>query len=163
MNVEDKARLKEILNQYSDKLFERYYITNPPILKKNDRLSMGYGTNKSKDSESINFVFKTTKPSEEEIRSFVNVFVDMLKWLVWFTTKRKMLTKMKKIFQNETVEKIFYFISIGLLVFFLGRIVLDVVDDQPFSWRNVIWSVFFFTQFFTYRKRYLNKKSETEE
>tara|TARA_B100002019_G_C21068679_1_gene497870 strand:+ start:314 stop:538 length:225 start_codon:yes stop_codon:yes gene_type:complete len=74
-----------------------------------------------------------------------------------------MLTKMKKIFQNETVEKIFYFISIGLLVFFLGRIVLDVVDDQPFSWRNVIWSVFFFTQFFTYRKRYLNKKSETEE
>ena len=64
MNVEDKSRLKEILNQYSDKLFERYYITNPPILKKNDRLSMGYGTNKSKDSESINFVFKTTKQYE---------------------------------------------------------------------------------------------------
>tara|TARA_B100000963_G_C22476260_1_gene602514 strand:+ start:195 stop:386 length:192 start_codon:yes stop_codon:yes gene_type:complete len=59
MNVEDKARLKEILNQYSDKLFERYYMTNPPILKKNDRLSMGCGTNKSKDSESINFVFET--------------------------------------------------------------------------------------------------------
>ena len=78
MNIEDKVRLKEILNEYSDKLFERYYITNPPLIKKNDRVSMGYGRNKSKESESVNFVFNTTKPSEEEIRSFVNVFVDML-------------------------------------------------------------------------------------
>ena len=78
MNIEDKVRLKEILNEYSDKLFERYYITNPPLIKKNDRVSMGYGRNKSKESESVNFVFDTTKPSEEEIRSFVNVFVDML-------------------------------------------------------------------------------------
>ena len=65
-----------------------------------------------------------------------------------------MLTKMKKIFQNETVEKIFYFISIGLLVFFLGRIVLDVVDDQPFSWRNVIWSIFFFFNTLMYTKKH---------
>ena len=70
---------------------------------------------------------------------------------------------MKKIFQNETVEKIFYFISIGLLVFFLSRIVLDVVNDQPFSWRNVIWGVFFFFNILTYRKKHLNKKSETKE
>ena len=78
MNVEDKARLKEILSEYSDKLFERYYITNPPLIKKNDRVSMGYGRNKNKESESINFVFNTTKPSEEEVKSFINVFVDML-------------------------------------------------------------------------------------
>ena len=78
MNIEDKARLKEILNEYSDKLFERYYITNPPLIKKNDRVSLGYGRNKNKESESINFVFQTTKPSEEEVKSFVNVFVDML-------------------------------------------------------------------------------------
>ena len=79
MNVEDKARLKEILNEYSDKLFERYYITNPPLIKKNDRVALGYGRNKNKESESINFVFQTTKPSEAEVRSFVNVFVDMLR------------------------------------------------------------------------------------
>ena len=78
MNIEDKVRLKEILNEFADKLFERYYITNPPLIKKNDRVSLGYGRNKSKESENINFVFKTTKPSEEEIRSFVNVFADMI-------------------------------------------------------------------------------------
>ena len=77
-----------------------------------------------------------------------------------------MLTKMKKILQNETVEKIFYFISIGLLVFFLSRIVLDVVNDQPFSWRNVIWSVFFFFNTLSFRKKHLNENviiSEKEE
>jgi len=78
MNVEDKTRLKEILNEYSDKLFERYYITNPPLIKKNDRVALGYGRNKNKESESINFVFKTTKPSKDEIKSFIKVFVDML-------------------------------------------------------------------------------------
>ena len=62
---------------------------------------------------------------------------------------------MKKLFQNETFEKIFYFISIGLSVFFLNRIVLDVVIDQLFRRRNVIWSVFFNT--LTYRKKYLNE------
>ena len=63
---------------------------------------------------------------------------------------------MKKLFQNKTVEKIFYCISIGLLVFFLSRIVLDIVNDQSFSWRNVIWSVFFFFNILTYRKKHLD-------
>ena len=63
---------------------------------------------------------------------------------------------MKKLFENKTVEKIFYFISIGLLVFFLSRIILDVVNDQSFSWRNVIWSVFFFFNILTYRKKHLD-------
>tara|TARA_B100000886_G_C20357922_1_gene463879 strand:+ start:16 stop:225 length:210 start_codon:yes stop_codon:yes gene_type:complete len=65
---------------------------------------------------------------------------------------------MKKIFQNETVEKIGYFISIGLSVFFLSRIVLDFVNDQPFSWRNVIWSIFFLFNTLSFRKKHLNKK-----
>ena len=69
---------------------------------------------------------------------------------------------MKKLFENKTVEKIFYFISIGLLVFFLSRIILDVVNDQSFSWRNVIWSVFFFFNILTYRKKHLNKKLEID-
>ena len=78
MKIEDKNKLKDILGEYSDALFERYYITNPPLIKKNDRVSMGYGKNKSKETESVNFVFNTTNPSEEEIKSFINVFVDML-------------------------------------------------------------------------------------
>ena len=65
---------------------------------------------------------------------------------------------MKKLFQNETVEKIGYFISIGLSVFFLSRIVLDFVNDQPFSWRNVIWSIFFLFNTLSFRKKHLNKK-----
>ena len=69
---------------------------------------------------------------------------------------------MKKLFQNKKVEKIFYFISIGLLVFFLSRIVLDIVNDQPFSWRNVIWGVFFFFNILTHRKKHLNKKLEID-
>ena len=59
MNIEDKVRLKEILNAYTDKLFERYYVTNPPLIKKNDRVSMGYGRNKTKETENVNFVFNT--------------------------------------------------------------------------------------------------------
>ena len=47
-------------------------------------------------------------------------------------------------------------------VFFLSRIVLDVVNDQPFSWRNVIWGVFFFFNILTYRKKHLNKKLEID-
>ena len=78
MNIEDKNKLIDILNTYTDKLFDKYYITNPPLLKKNDRVSLGYGGNKSKESESVNFVFKTTKPSKEEMRSQVKVFVEML-------------------------------------------------------------------------------------
>jgi len=62
---------------------------------------------------------------------------------------------MKKLFQNETVEKIGYFISIGLSVFFLSKIVLDFIYNQPFSWRNVIWSVFFFFNTLSFRKKHL--------
>ena len=69
---------------------------------------------------------------------------------------------MKKIFQSKTVEKIGYFISIGLSVFFLSRIVLDFVNNRPFSWRNVIWGVFFFFNILTYRKKHLNKKLEID-
>ena len=78
MDIQDKKKLKEILEQYTDKLFERYYITNPPLVKTTNRVDMGYGRNKTKESESINLVFKTTKPSEEEVKSYIKVFVDML-------------------------------------------------------------------------------------
>ena len=65
---------------------------------------------------------------------------------------------------NENYSKIKqligYFISIGLSVFFLSRIVLDLVNNQPFSWRNVIWGVFFFQHL--YRKKHLNKKLEID-
>ena len=78
MKIEDKNKLIEILEGYTDKLFQRYYITNPPILKKYDKVDMGYGSNKSSSSQSINFVFNTTKPTEDEIKSFIKVCVDMM-------------------------------------------------------------------------------------
>ena len=77
MKIEDKHNLINILERYSDMLFDRYYITNPPTIKKYDKISRGYSSNKSKESQSINFVFNTTQPSEDEVKSFIKVFVDM--------------------------------------------------------------------------------------
>ena len=49
MKIEDKHNLINILERYSDMLFDRYYITNPPTIKKYDKISRGYGSNKSKE------------------------------------------------------------------------------------------------------------------
>ena len=87
MKIEDKHKLIDIIELYTDMLFDRYYITNPPLLKKMDRVGMGYGSNKSKESQSINFVFNTTKPSEEEIKSSIKVFVDMLEMNWWLISQ----------------------------------------------------------------------------
>ena len=83
MRIEDKSKMINILESYTDKMFDKYYITNPPILKKSDRMELGYGSNKNKTTNSINFVFKTDKPSELEVKSFIKTFVDMLEMKIW--------------------------------------------------------------------------------
>ena len=75
MRIEDKSKMISILESYTDKMFDKYYITNPPILKKSDRIELGYGSNKNKKTNSINFVFKTDKPSELKVKSFIKTFI----------------------------------------------------------------------------------------
>ena len=64
---------------FTDEMFNRYYITNPPILKKSDKVSLGYGSNKNKETQSVNFGFYTSKPSEDEIKIFIEFFVS--RWM----------------------------------------------------------------------------------
>ena len=44
-----------------------------------DKVSMGYGSNKTKETQSINFGFYTSKPSEDEMKIFIELFVS--KWM----------------------------------------------------------------------------------
>ena len=79
MKIEDKSKMVNVLESFTDQMFNKYYITNPPTVKKTDNgvQNLGYGSNRHKESNSINFVFSTTKPSENEIKTFIKVFVEM--------------------------------------------------------------------------------------
>ena len=79
MKIEDKAKMISLLESFADRMFERYYITNPPIVKKYDRgvNELGYGKNKGKETVSLNFGFHTTKPSKNELKTFTKIFVEM--------------------------------------------------------------------------------------
>ncbi len=79
MKIEDKSKMIRVLESFTDQLFDRYYIVNPPTIRKSDSgvQSLGYGSNKNKETQSINFGFFTTKPSEDEVKRFVKMFVDM--------------------------------------------------------------------------------------
>ena len=79
MNTLDKTKMKNILKEFADELFDRYYIVNPPTVKQSNRLSRGYGRNKNKETESLNYTFITTQPSEQDIDSQIAVFVEKLK------------------------------------------------------------------------------------
>jgi len=73
----DKTQLKILLKKYTDELFNRYYITNPPTIIKHDRVELGYsGSHNPKNS--IHFQFKTTKPSEKDLEIFIRVFTETL-------------------------------------------------------------------------------------
>ena len=91
MKIEDKTKMISVLESFTDQMFNRYYITNPPTIKKNDKgvQRLGYGSNKTKETQSINFLFSTTKPSESEIKTFIKIFVEM--WdkggVRWVSTK----------------------------------------------------------------------------
>ena len=76
MKIEEKSVLRDILKRYTDKLFGRYYITNPPQIYKSDNVRMGYSNNKQSPSQSIRFGFKTEQPTENELDSLIKVFVE---------------------------------------------------------------------------------------
>ena len=77
MDKREKQKLITILEEYTDRLFDKYYVVNNPLVKNTNRITeRGYGRNKNKETDSINFVFNTTKPSEDEMYSFCKQFVD---------------------------------------------------------------------------------------
>ena len=84
MKIEDKSVLRDILKRYTDSLFKKYYITNPPQIYKSDNVRMGYGRNEHSSSQSIRFGFKTEQPSEIELETFVRVFVEseLIRWTI---------------------------------------------------------------------------------
>ena len=79
MKIEDKSKMVSVLESFTDQMFNRYYITNPPTIKKYDSgvKELGYGSNKTKETVSLDMGFFTTKPSESEVKTFIKIFVEM--------------------------------------------------------------------------------------
>ena len=80
MKIEEKQNLRIILERFSDKLFERFYITNPPQIVKSDNINMGYGSGVIKPQQSLHFGFKTTKPNKDDIKLLIKVFIEGESW-----------------------------------------------------------------------------------
>ena len=76
MKIEDKSALIQTLKRYTDSLFQRYYITNPPQIYKSDKVDMGYSKSEKSNSQSIHFGFKTTQPTETDLEMLIKVFVE---------------------------------------------------------------------------------------
>ena len=73
----NKIQLKQILKDFTDQLFDRYYITNPPQITKSDNVDQGYG-GETNPRQSIHFQFKTTKPSRNDLNLLIMMFVEQL-------------------------------------------------------------------------------------
>jgi len=76
MKIEDKAVLRDLLKRYTDTIFNKYYITNPPQISKSDNVQMGYSRSQNTSAQSIRFGFKTTQPTETELETVIKVFVE---------------------------------------------------------------------------------------
>ena len=63
--------------------------------------------------------------------------------------------KFKSVQLNDIFEKIFYIISIVLIFYFLGNIILDLRDEKSFSLRNGLWGGFFLLNTIIQRKIWL--------
>ena len=65
----------------------------------------------------------------------------------------------KSIQLNDIFEKIFYVISVLLLFFFLGNIILDFINEEPFSLRNGLWGGLFLLNTIIQRKIWLKSSN----
>ena len=61
----------------------------------------------------------------------------------------------KSVHLNDIFEKIFYVISVLLLFYFLGNIILDFMNEEPFSLRNGLWGGLFLLNIIIQRKIWL--------
>ena len=61
--------------QVLDELSEKYFIHRPPMIRKSDNLTLGWG---QKRKTSINFAFVTEKPNRKEIETEVKLILENL-------------------------------------------------------------------------------------
>ena len=61
----------------------------------------------------------------------------------------------KSVRLNDIFEKIFYVISVLLLFYFLSKIVLDFMNEEALSLRNVLWGGLFLLNNIIQRKIWL--------
>jgi len=67
---------------------------------------------------------------------------------------------MKKLLKSDIFQKILVGIFIGFLIISVGRIMLDVLRENPFNYRNVLISAMSFFFILNYIKKQLDKESE---
>ena len=67
---------------------------------------------------------------------------------------------MKKLLKSYIFQKILVGIFIGFLIISVGRIMLDVLRENPFNYRNVLISAMSFFFILNYIKKQSDKESE---
>lgn len=75
MSSNRKAEVTQIVMLVLDELSEKYFIHRPPMIRKSDNLTLGWG---NKRKTSINFAFVTEKPNRKEIESEVKLILESL-------------------------------------------------------------------------------------
>lgn len=75
MSTNRKAEVTQIVMLVLDQLSEKYFIHRPPMIRKSDNLTLGWG---NKRKTSINFAFVTEKPNRKEIESEVKLILESL-------------------------------------------------------------------------------------
>ena len=67
---------------------------------------------------------------------------------------------MKKLLESDIFQKILVGIFTGFLIISVGRIMLDVLRENPFNYRNVLISAMSFFFILNYIKKQSDKESE---
>ena len=67
---------------------------------------------------------------------------------------------MKKLLESGIFQKILVGIFTGFLIISVGRIMLDVLRENPFNYRNVLISAMSFFFILNYIKKQSDKESE---
>ena len=67
---------------------------------------------------------------------------------------------MKKLLKSDIFQKILVGIFIGFLIISVGRIMLDVLRENPFNYRNVLISAMSFFFILNYIKKQSDRESE---
>ena len=67
---------------------------------------------------------------------------------------------MKKLLESDIFQKILVGIFTGFLIISVGRIMLDVLRENPFNYRNVLISAMSFFFILNYIKKKSDKENE---
>ena len=83
MMKDDQKKLVDVMMSFMDEFVQRYYVCDPPVIKKSDNIDLGYRQpsqrelkgHQTKKKQSINLAFQTTQPSRKEIEGWLKVWV----------------------------------------------------------------------------------------